>query len=144
MPAEISAQLPPPTGAQIRRLEALMREQPQLAIEPLHTHGPGFYARTIRVPAGATITGKVHATEHLFILSEGTLLIVTEDGRQEVTAPFQCVARAGMKRVGHAITDVVCTNIHITTETDLAKLEADLIVPEALAAPESVDLVEAA
>ena len=142
MPAEITAQSPP-TGAQIRHLESLMRELPQLAIEPAHTFAPGFYARTIRVPAGATITGKVHATEHIFLLTEGEMLIVTEDGRQHIKAPYQCVARAGMKRVGHAITDVVCTNLHITSETDLGELEAALIVPDALSAPDVANMMEA-
>lgn len=135
MPAEIAENNSPPTGEQIRNFESMLRELPQLAIEPQHTFGPGFYARTINVPAGAVITGKVHATEHLFLLSAGEMLLVTEDGRQHVKAPFQCVARAGMKRIGHAVTDCVCTNVHITTETDLARLESALIVPEAIPAP---------
>jgi hypothetical protein len=126
---------PAPSRAQIQHLEAEMRKLPQLEIEPQHTFGPGFYARTITIPAGATLTGKVHATEHVFILSKGELLVVTEEGRQLLKAPCQLVCRAGLKRAGHAITEVVCTNVHITSETDLAKLEATLIEAEALPAP---------
>jgi hypothetical protein len=114
-------------------LEERLREMPQLDVETDHTFGPGFYARTIKLPAGATLTGKVHATEHLFILSKGELIVVTEDGRQHLKAPFQAVCRPGLKRAGHAITDVVCTNVHITEETDLVRLEAELIVPEGAA-----------
>ena len=116
----------------IRAAESAMRELPNLDIPVEHTFGPGFYARTIRVPAGATLTGKVHATEHIFILSAGEMLLATDGEPVHVRAPFQAVCRPGLKRIGHVLTDVVCTNVHITTETDLVKLEAALIVPEVL------------
>lgn len=132
---------PAPTRQQIQRLEAQMRALPQVAIQPLHTFGPGFYARTIVIPAGATLTGKVHATEHIFILSRGELSVATEDGVQRIKAPFQMVCRPGLKRAGYAHTEVECTNVHITTETDLAQLEADLIEPEALPAPDAMEVL---
>lgn len=131
-----------PTREQINRLQSVMAEMPQAEIPVEHTFGPGFYARTIRIPAGATLVGKVHATEHLFIVSSGELAIATEDGTQVVRAPFQTVCRPGLKRVGQALTDVVCTNIHITTETDLVKLEAELIAPEALEAPARAEVLQ--
>lgn len=119
-----------PLRAQIDRLEAEMRDMPQAAIKTTHTFGPGFYCRTIELDAGITLVGKVHSTEHVFLLSKGTLLVVTEDGEQELRAPCQLVCRAGLKRAGHAVTDCVVTNVHITTETDLVKLEAMLIEPD--------------
>lgn len=136
-----AAHAPSAVRAAINRLESDLRELPQLDVPVEHTFGPGFYARTIRLPAGATLTGKVHATEHVFIVSEGEILLATEDGSMHAKAPFQCVARPGLKRVGHCLTDVVCTNVHITTETDLAKLEAALIVPEALPAPDQLQVI---
>lgn len=118
--------------ASIDRLEAEMRDMPQLDIKTTHTFGPGFYVRSIAAPAGAVIVGKVHATEHVFALTKGTLLIVTEDGEAEISAPFQQVCRHGLKRAGVAITDIECSNLHITTETDLVKLEEMLIEPPQL------------
>jgi len=117
-------------AGQIHRLEDELRKMPQADIPTEHTFGPGFYARTITIPAGCTLTGKVHATEHIFIVSRGEILLATDDGTQHVRAPFQAVCRPGMKRAGHALTEVVCTNVHITTETDLLRLEATLIVPQ--------------
>lgn len=114
----------------ISRLESVMRDMPQAEIPTEHNFCPGFYARTINIPAGCTLTGKVHATEHIFMLTKGTLMMATEDGAMTVSAPYQAICRPGIKRVGHALTDVVCTNIHITTETDLVRLESDLIAPE--------------
>lgn len=122
--------------AQIDRLEAALLSMPQAEIETTHTFGPGFYARTIRVPAGTVLTGFVHKTEHIFILSQGEMNVATEDGMHRVRAPFQMVCRPGLKRAGHALTECVCTNVHITTETDLGKLEAELIEKPALPAPE--------
>lgn len=130
-----------PTRAGIQNLEDVMRRMPQTEIPVRNTFGPGFYARTIHIKAGTTLTGKVHATEHIFIVSKGEILLVTEDGKRHVKAPFQVVCRPGLKRVGHALTDVECTNVHITDETDLAKLEAALILPEAIEAPACAEVL---
>lgn len=131
-----------PTREQIERLQATMAGLPQEDIPVEHSFGPGFYARTIRIKAGTVLVGKVHATEHVFIVSEGLIALATEDGTTTVSAPFQCIARPGLKRVGVALTDVVCTNVHITTETDLQRLEAALIVPDALAAPHVSEVLQ--
>lgn len=128
----MEAALQRPMQQKIRDIESEMRQLPQLDIPVEHTFGPGFYARTIRVPAGATITGKVHATEHIFFLSKGEMMLATEGDPFHVTAGFQAICKPGLKRIGHALTDAVVTNVHITTETDLVKLEAMLITPEAL------------
>ena len=93
----------------------------------------------ITIPAGATVTGKVHSTEHIFMVIKGDITLVTEHGRKRVQGPYQCVCAPGTKRAGHAHTDVVCTNIHITDETDLTALELLLIDNSdnsALGAPE--------
>lgn len=115
------------TREKIDRLEAEMLAMPQLDIPTVHDFGQGFYARTITIPAGATLTGKVHATEHIFIVSKGDITLITDEGRKRVQAPFQTVCKAGLKRAGYAHSETVCTNIHITDETDLVKLEAALI-----------------
>ena len=38
-----------PTRAQIDRLQAEMLRMPQVDIPTVHTFGPGFYARTIKI-----------------------------------------------------------------------------------------------
>ena len=123
----------------IKQLESAMLQMPQVEIPVIHTYGPGFYARTIHIKAGSTITGKVHATEHLFAISNGEMMLFTEDGERHVTAPFQCVASLGLKRVGYAVTDVVCTNFHLTDETDLEILELQLIIHEGLPASDKTE-----
>ncbi len=124
-----------PSRAQLERFEELLRGGPRAEIETINTFGPGFYARTIRMKAGTVLTGKVHATEHVFFVSEGDITIVTEEGSQRVGAGYQKVCRPGLKRAGYCHADTTCTNVHVTTETDLAKLEAALIQTEGLTGP---------
>src|SRR5689334_22804204 len=116
-PQDLTNQASPPTREQIERLEATMRELPQLDIPVQHAFGPGFYARTITIPAGVTLTGKVHATEHIFMVTKGDITLITDEGCIRVQAPYQAICRPGMKRAGHAHSETICVNIHITEET---------------------------
>jgi hypothetical protein len=113
----------------IDALETLMLREPQVEIEPVNYFASGLYAREITIKAGTLLTGKIHRTEHLNIVSKGRIIVWTEDGMREVAAPFTMVSRPGTKRVGYALEDTVWTTIHATTETDLVKLEAELIAP---------------
>lgn len=123
-----------PSRAQIQSLEAHLAQMPQLEITTRHHFAKGLYAREIVIPAGTILTGKVHAEEHLNIVSKGRIAVWTEDGMREVSAPFTMVSRPGTKRVGLAIEETVWTTIHAnpTDDTDLALLEAKLIEPEAI------------
>jgi hypothetical protein len=122
----------------IHRLHAAMLTMPQVDIKTEHTFGPGVYVRTITIPAGVTLVGKTHKTEHIFMVLKGDITLVTDEGRVRVQAPYQCISKPGVKRAGHAHTETVCANVHITGETDLVKLEAQLIEPESLPGPEEV------
>jgi hypothetical protein len=118
-----------PTREQIERLEAQMRMMEQLPIEPVHHFADGLYAREILIRAGTILTGKVHSTEHLNIVSQGRIAVWTEDGMQIVAAPHTMVSRPGTKRVGFALEDTVWTTIHANPDnlTDLGALELALI-----------------
>jgi len=113
----------------ILALEQLMLDQPQVEIEPTHYFADGIYAREIVIPAGTLLTGKIHRTRHLNIVSKGKIAVVTEDGQKIIEAPCTFVAEAGTKRVGFALEDTVWTTIHASQETDLEKLETELIAP---------------
>lgn len=128
-PQALSPQAPIPTREQIERLEAQMRMMEQLPIEPVHHFADGLYAREITIRAGTILTGKVHSTEHLNIVSAGRIAVWTEDGMKIVAAPCTLVSRPGTKRVGFALEDTVWTTIHANPQnlTDLAALELALI-----------------
>lgn len=117
------------TRDNIERLEAAMLKEPQLEIETTHYFAEGIYAREIRIPKGALVTGKIHRTAHLNIVSQGKIAVVTEEGERVIEAPCCFVAPPGTKRAGLALEETVWTTIHASEETDLDKLEAELIAP---------------
>lgn len=112
----------------INDLENEMMKAPQLEIKTTHHFSDGIYAREIFIPKGALLTGKIHKTEHLNICSQGEISVLTEDGIKRIKAPFTMSCKPGTKRVGYAHEDTVWTTIHGTHETNLERLEIELIV----------------
>lgn len=115
----------------IMALQAAVDQCPSTLAElvPKHHFAPGSYARELFVPAGRIVVGKIHKHAHVNVLSQGHCTVFTEDGLVELQAPLTFVSSPGTKRVVLTHTDIVWTTVHVTNETDLAKLEAELIVP---------------
>jgi hypothetical protein len=116
----------PVTREQIMQLERAMKEIPEqvdLDENIRNYFAPGVYARELFVPKGVLLTGKIHKTEHLNILSQGKLLVSSAGKRMIVEAPFTYVSPVGTKRVIYAIEDSTWTTIHATEETDLDVIE---------------------
>jgi len=109
-------------------LEYALGATPEVECPLQHVFAPGVYARTINIPAGTCIVGKIHKHKHLNILSAGTVLVLTESqGVERLTGPLTMVSEPGTKRAVLAETDAVWTTIHLTAETDLAKIEDEVI-----------------
>jgi len=103
-----------------------MQELDPVILPLKHHFADGIYAREMFLPAGALITGAVHKTKHMCILSQGRVRVATDDGPVELVAPATLIAYPGAKRAIYALQDSVWTNIHATTETDLDKLVEEL------------------
>lgn len=99
----------------------------QIEIETTHYFAPGVYMRQVFIPKGATVVGKIHKTEHLNILSQGELSVLTEDGIKRLKASTVVKSSPGIKRVGYAHEDSVWITVHPTDETDVDKIEEMLI-----------------
>lgn len=96
------------------------------------TYGCAVYAREIFLPGGSVIVGKIHKHTHLAFLLKGTVLIVTEAGREHVTAPHTFISPAGVKRVLYIIEDATITTVHLTKYSDdqhLDEIEDEIIAP---------------
>lgn len=113
----------------VLRLQDEMLRMPQVDIPIEHAFADGVYARTMRVPAGVALVGKLHKTRHLWFLMSGKVTVYTEFGLKTYEAPAMIVSEPGEKRVIVAHTDVVWTNIHATNETDPEKIEREVISP---------------
>jgi hypothetical protein len=75
------------TRKQVFALEREIQKQPPVEFPIRHYFAPGLYAREITIRKGYVLTGAVHKTENLAVLSAGRLLLVTENGVVEVAAP---------------------------------------------------------
>lgn len=107
-------------------LQAAMGESdlPEIECPLQHSFIDGVYVRTIFIPAGTMLVGKIHKHSHANILSQGEVLVITEEGgREHLKGPLTMVSPAGCKRAVKALTDTTWTTIHRTDETDLEKIE---------------------
>ncbi len=110
------------TREQVLALEREIQKQPPVDFPIRHYYAPGLYAREITIRKGYVLTGAVHKTENLAVLSAGRLLLVTEKGVVEVAAPHTLTVKPGQKNAAYALEDSVWTNFFPTTETDPDKL----------------------
>ncbi len=97
----------------------------QVEIPLRHYFAPGIYMREISIPKGVTLTGKIHKTEHLCVLSKGKVTVWTDDGMKTIEASHVVQSMPGIKRVMHAHEDSVWINFHHnpTNERDGEKIE---------------------
>ena len=109
-----------------------------------HAFAPGAYARTIFIPAGTLVVGKIHKHAHLNILIRGRVSVATEEGPMELEAPRVMTSKAGTKRVVYAHSPVLWTTIHLTDKTDLDAIEEEIIAKsyEAYDAVQDADVLQ--
>src|SRR5574337_147087 len=86
----------------------------------------GVYAREMKAPAGIVITGKIHEHDHINILSEGEISVMTDDGMKRVKAPYTFESKSGIRRIGYTHSDITWTSIHSVKTDDINELEKEL------------------
>jgi hypothetical protein len=110
----------------VERLEGNITSMPQVDCPVWHHFAPGLYARKMLIPGGTVLTGAVHKTEHICIVS-GDISVTTDDGMKRITDAHAILSsKPGAKRAGYAHADTYWTTIHATDETDLDKLVVEL------------------
>ncbi|WP_336939378.1 hypothetical protein [Acinetobacter modestus] len=104
----------------------------QAEIPVYHHFSIATYARECHLPANTFVIGKVHRHAHINIISKGRVLLATPNGFQLLTAPCEFINEVGVKRVLYVLEDTTWTTVHknLSNTQDLAKIEADVIVPE--------------
>lgn len=113
----------------VQHLEAEMRKLPETLIPVRHYFAHGLYAREITIPADVIAVGKIHKTQHINVLSKGSVTMLTENGPLTVSAPYTWVVEPGKKAAAYAHEETVWTSfcVNPTDERDLIKLEEALI-----------------
>ena len=98
--------------------------------EVKHHFSDGVYVREIMMPKDMLVVGKIHKTRHMNIISQGRCTVVTPLRKLEITAPFTFESIEGEQKVVYMHEDVIWTTVHVTKETDLAKIEEHCISTE--------------
>ena len=102
----------------------------QIVIDPRHHFAHGLYAREVTLPEGSTAIGYRHAQEHVCIISQGRVQVVSEDGVREIAAPATMVIPAGRKNCVHALEETVWTTVHASDAATPDEAFAALVIPE--------------
>lgn len=125
---------------------AMPENIPASEFKTTHHFSPGVYMRELFIPKGIVLTGKIHKTEHLNILSQGMLTAWTEDGMKTLRASTVIKSMPGIKRVGYAHEDSVWITVHHnpTNEHEISVLEELLLAKsfEEISGPELKRLKE--
>lgn len=115
----------------VRDVQQKLSESPdQIDVPVQHHFAPGVYMRQMDAAAGTLVVSKMHRTEHMNILLKGSLTVATEEGIQLMTAPCVMKSMPGTKRIGYFHEDSSWITIHPTSDTDLEKIEQQVIVPD--------------
>ena len=108
----------------VRRLEAVVRELPQVAIATEHVLHAGLYARTILVPAGTMITGVLIKIATLLIV-QGDAVVFLDGESVRLQGYSVLPASAGRKQAFVAQADTHLTMIFATGATSVEAAEEE-------------------
>lgn len=99
----------------------------------------GVYVRTLNIPAGIAMIGKIHKTKHVFALIQGVLNIADAKGSKQIKAPQFFVSEPGTQRTLYAVTDCMIMNAHACdTDKSIEEIENDLTTMDYKTLPNDV------
>lgn len=131
------------TRTAITKRKDEMLASPDLVSLPFtETLVDGLYTRTLFIPKGCELVGKIHRKPCVNIVAKGDITIMTESGCLRVQAGYTVTSPAGIQKIGYAHEDTIFINVFRTDVTELALIEDDLICEnhDALSAEEKLCL----
>jgi hypothetical protein len=102
----------------VYRLESALLTMPQVDCPVRNVFADGLYAREMTIPAGTVITGAVHKTQHITIISKGRVHVLRPEGPLEFAAPAMFISEPGVKNAVHALEDTVWTTLHPNADNE--------------------------
>ena len=112
---------------EILQIEAQILQMPQVELPIEHYQIKGVYARSMFIPAGTLLTGKIHNFESIAILAKGTIRITNGTESYVISEGHIMVDQPGVKRLGYAETDVVFITVHRTDNIEIEAIEDELV-----------------
>lgn len=117
--------------AQIRALtNGLLTSPDKREFDVEHTLIKGVYTRTLFIPKGSLLVGKIHLKECVNIVAKGDISVLTETGSGRFKAGHVATSQPGIQKVGYAHEDTIFINVFRTDETDIEKIEAQIATTE--------------
>ena len=107
-----------------------------------HTFADGCYIREIYNPANELIITKIHKKEHPFFLMKGEMSILTEEGIQNIKAPYQGVTKPGTKRAIYTHEECIFITVHATEGTSIEEVEEEVVCTKYEDLPLGCDALE--
>jgi len=107
-----------------------------------HTFAGGCYIREIYNPADEIIITKIHKKEHPFFLMKGEMSILTEEGIQNIKAPYQGITKPGTKRAIYTHEECVFITVHATNNTSIKDVEEEVVCTKYEDLPPGIDMLE--
>jgi quercetin dioxygenase-like cupin family protein len=115
------------TMPEILRIEQEILKMPQVELPIEHYQIDGVYARSMFIPAGTILTGKIHNFESIAILAKGRIRITNGTESYIISEGHIMVDKPGVKRLGYAETDVVFITVHRTDNIEIEAIEKELV-----------------
>ena len=107
-----------------------------------HTFAGGCYIREIYNPANELIITKIHKKEHPFFLMKGEMSILTEEGIQNIKAPYQGITKPGTKRAIYTHEECIFITVHATDNTTIEDIENEVVCTKYEDLPSGCDALE--
>ena len=109
---------------------AVRGDQPDCPV--IHTFAPGLYKREIFNPADHLIVTKIHKMDHFYFLIQGSMSILTEQGKVFIKAPYHGITKAGTKRVIYTHEPCIFITVHSNPDDirDMEVIENRLIAED--------------
>lgn len=95
-----------------------------------HFFGTGVYGRKLFIPKNRLIVSKIHKGKTLNVIIEGVISVISEHGYHNYIAPYIFVSDPYTKRVVIALEDTTWLTAHGTHQTDLEKVEMEIIAKD--------------
>jgi len=115
------------TMPEILRIEQEILKMPQVELPIEHYQIDGVYVRSMFIPAGTILTGKIHNFESIAILAKGRIRITNGTDSYIISEGHIMVDKPGVKRLGYAETDVIFITVHRTDNIEIEAIEKELV-----------------
>ena len=119
--------------AKILRMQSILESMPENMKgipDASHVYADNACARTLMLPKGSIVVGKMHRDSHLNVISYGHVKVLTFEGNSEYIGHNVFVSPATVKRCVYALEDTCWTVIHLTNSKNEKDLEDEVIIAD--------------